>query len=140
MKSTIKSYYTEKQFTCLKDDIKGFLEGYSGDGILNIYTKHTTCAIKILENELLLLADINNILDKMFPKEGNYMHDRIEIRDVPSSERINGFSHLRQLFLSTSETIPVINGEAQLGTWQTPFLIELDPARERDVVYSLIKG
>lgn len=140
MRNETRVYFTEKQFTCLRDDIDGFLKGFSGDGLLNIYTKHTTCAIKILENELLLLADINNALDKMFPKDGLYMHDRIEIRDVPVDERINGYSHLRQLFLSTSETIPVLNGEAQLGKWQTPFLIELDPARDREVVFSLIEA
>ena len=139
MKTIIKKYFTEKQFTSLKEDINIFLDGFQGDGILNIYTKHTTCAIKIIEKELLLLADINNFLDKMFPKDGGYMHDRIEIRDVPVNERINGHSHMRQLFLSTSETIPIISGQVQLGIWQTPFLIELDPAREREVVFSLIK-
>lgn len=140
MKNLVKSFYTEKQFTCLKNDIAEFLGDFEGDGLLNIYTKHTTCAIKILENELLLLADINRFLDKTFPKDGDYMHDRIEIRDVPASERINGYSHMRQLFLSTSECIPVIAGKPQLGTWQTPFLIELDPARNREVVFSLVSG
>jgi len=138
VKVLVKKYYTEKQFTCLKCDVESFLEGEAGSGLLNIYTKHTTCAIKIIENELLLLADINNYLDAAFPKDGNYMHDRIEIRDVPVDERINGYSHMRQLFLSTSETIPVIKGAPQIGKWQTPFLIELDPAREREVVFSFV--
>ena len=68
------------------------------------------------------------------------MHDIIGIRDVPPTERINGYSHLRQLFLSTSETIPVLGGKIQLGKWQTPFLVELDPARDREVVFSLIES
>lgn len=140
MRHTIRTYTTEKQFTCLTQDVTDFLKGETGSGHLNVYTKHTTCAIKILENELLLLADINNYLDTTFPKDGNYMHDRIEIRDVPLDERINAYSHLRQLGLTTSETIPVIDGKPQLGKWQTLFLIELDPIRDRDVVFSFLKS
>ena len=140
MKNIVKSYYTDKQFTCLKKDINCFLEGFEGDGLLNVYTRHTTCAIKIIENEILLLADIHTTLDRIFPEGGRYMHDIIGIRDVPPTERINGYSHLRQLFLTTSETIPVLGGKPQLGKWQTPFLVELDPARDREVVFSLIES
>ena len=140
MKNIVKNYYTDKQFTCLKKDINCFLEEFEGDGLLNVYTRHTTCAIKIIENEILLLADIHTTLDRIFPEGGRYMHDIIGIRDVPPTERINGYSHLRQLFLSTSETIPVLGGKIQLGKWQTPFLVELDPARDREVVFSLIES
>jgi secondary thiamine-phosphate synthase enzyme len=140
MKHIIKSYKTIKQFTDLTFDIKEFTSQINGNGLLHIFTRHTTCAVKILENEILLLADINNYFDKNFPKDGNYMHDRIEIRDVPVDERINAYSHLRQLGLSTSETIPVVNGEAMLGKWQTVFLIELDPIRDREVVFSFLEA
>ena len=125
---------TEKQFTNLNNIINDFLKNEKGNGVVNIFTRHTTCAVKIIENELLLLADINDHLDKTFPKNGNYLHDRIEIRDVPIDERINGFSHLRQLNFPTSETIPVYNGVMMLGKWQTVFLIEFDPVREREIV------
>lgn len=138
MKSLIKSYWTDKQFTCLLEDVSDFIADFDGNGLLSIYTKHTTCAIKILENEILLLADINKMLERLFPKCGDYLHDVIELRDVPEDERINGFSHMRQFFLPTSETIPVIGGQLQLGEWQTPFLVDLDTVRERQVVFSLL--
>jgi secondary thiamine-phosphate synthase enzyme len=125
---------TEKQFTSLNDSLREFVQNEKGIGILNIFTKHTTCAIKILENELLLLADINNYLDDTFPNNKKYMHDKIEIREVPQNERINGYSHMRQLFFSTSENIPVEDGKLMLGSWQTVFLIEFDPIRNREIV------
>lgn len=130
---------TEKQFTRLNELIEDFLKGKKGDGVVNVFTKHTTCAIKIIEGEILLLADINNFLDKLIPKENDYMHDKIEIREVPINERINAYSHLRQLLLPTSETIPVSDGKLLLGKWQSVFLVELDPIREREVVFTYIE-
>jgi secondary thiamine-phosphate synthase enzyme len=129
--------YTEKQFTRLNEEIEDFLKDKK-NGIVHIFTKHTTCAIKIIENELLLLADINNFLDELIPPSNNYMHDKIEIREVPANERINAHSHLKQFVLPTSETIPVENGKMLLGKWQSVFLVELDPARDREVIISFI--
>lgn len=125
---------TEKQFTPLNDIINDFLKGKKGIGAVNVFVAHTTCAIKILEGELLLLADINNFLDETFPKDKKYMHDIIEIRDVPINERVNGFSHMRELFFSCNASIPVEDGKMLLGVWQTVYLVEFDPVRERDIV------
>ncbi len=125
---------TEKQFTRLNEYVEEFIKDKKGDGLVNVFVQHTTCAIKIIEGEILLLADINNFLEKLAPKENNYMHDKIEIRDVPINERINAYSHLRQLLLTTSETIPCSNGKLLLGKWQSIFLVELDPMRDRDVI------
>lgn len=129
---------TEKQFTRLNDYLNDFIKDKKGAGLLHVFTTHTTCAIKIIEGEILLLADINNFLDTLIPKENNYMHDRIEIRDVPVNERINAHSHLRQLFLPTSETIPVQDGKMMLGKWQSVYLVELDPIRDRNVIFTYI--
>ena len=129
---------TEKQFTQLDGQLSEFVKNKKGIGLLNVFTTHTTCAIKIIEGETLLLADINNFLDTLIPKDGNYMHDKIEIRDVPVNERINAHSHLRQLFLPTSETIPVQNGKLMLGKWQSVYLVELDPTRDRQVIFTYI--
>lgn len=129
---------TLKQFISLNEYIGDFINETTGHGIVHIFTRHTTCAIKILEDELLLLADINNYLDETFPKNQKYMHDRIEIREVPINERINGYSHMRQMFFSTSESIPVKDGKLLLGQWQTVFLIEFDPIRDRDIVITYI--
>lgn len=127
---------TEKQFTSLREEIHLFLKGKKGCGMLNIFVAHTTCAIKIMEGEILLLSDVNAYLEKEFPVDGGWRHDIISIRDVPINERVNGFSHMRQLFFSTDATIPVQDGEMLLGKWQDVFLVEFDPIRERTVYLS----
>ena len=127
---------TEKQFTPLNERLEEFIKNKKGSGMVNVFVAHTTCAIKILEGELLLLGDINNYLDKTFPKDGKYLHDIIEIRDVPIKERVNGFSHMRQLFFDVSANIPVQDGKLQLGKWQTVYLVEFDPIRARKVIFT----
>jgi len=138
MKRKTVKLTTEKQFTSLNKILEEFVQGEKGDGLLNVFTKHTTNAVKIIEGDTLLLADINNFFSKIVPEKDNYMHDKIEIRDVPVTERINAHSHLRQLMLPTSETIPVHDGKLLLGKWQTVFLVELDPIREREVVLTYL--
>lgn len=124
---------TEKQFTPLNDVIEKFLTGKKGLGMLNVFVAHTTCAIKVMEGEILLLSDVNTYLNKTFPEKNDYRHDIIEIRDVPLNERVNGHSHMRQLFFDSDVTLPVEDGKLVLGKWQKVFLIEFDPIRERDV-------
>lgn len=132
----VKTFKTEKQFTDLTSVIKEFVANRKGNGVVNVFVRHATCGIKILENEILLLADINQHLESLAPRDKKYLHDQIEIRDVPVNERINGFSHIRQLYFSSSENIPVVDGKLLLGKWQTIFLVELDPIRDREVVFS----
>lgn len=124
---------TEKQFTPLNDIIEEFIKDRTGTGMVNIFVGHTTCAIKVMEGEILLLSDVNTYLEETFPVNNSYRHDIISIRDVPINERVNGHSHMKQMFFSTDASIPVEDGKMLLGKWQTVFLVEFDPIRERDV-------
>lgn len=129
----------EKQFTPLDDYINDFIKDKKGMGLVNVFVAHTTCAIKIMEGEILLLSDVNEYLNHCFPKENGYRHDIIEIRDVPLNERVNGHSHMKQLFFGTDVNIPVEDGKMLLGKWQTVFLIEFDPIRDREVIISYME-
>ena len=130
---------TEKQFTPLDDYIHDFIKDKKGYGIVNVFVAHTTCAIKIMEGEILLLSDVNRYLNQTFPCENEYRHDIIEIRDVPINERVNGHSHMKQLFFGTDVNIPVEDGKMMLGKWQTVFLVEFDPVRNREVIITYIE-
>lgn len=125
---------TEKQFTSLKSIVNDFIQNQTGMGMVNIFVAHTTCGIKVMEGEILLLSDVNTYLEKTWPEKGDYRHDIIGIRDVPINERINGFSHMRQLFFANEVNIPTQDGEMLLGKWQDVFLIEFDPIRDRQVI------
>ena len=110
------------------------------NGFAVVYSKHTTAAIKINENEPLLLQDMAEFLEKISPRENGYQHNNFEIRTVNmhEDESPNGHAHLQHLVLGTSETVPVIGGEMQVGTYQSVFFIELDQPRSREVMVQIV--
>lgn len=104
-------------------------ESEIANGIVNIYSKHSTSAIVVNENETGLLDDFENILGDIVPENNRYKHDTIDN---------NAVSHLRSLFLGPSETIPFSDKKLALGTWQSIFFIELDGPRKRTVEITLV--
>jgi secondary thiamine-phosphate synthase enzyme len=100
-----------------------------------VFSKHTTAAITIQENEPLLLTDMANFLERLSPKTGHYRHNDFSVRTVHmhEDECPNGHSHCQHLSLGSSETIPVIEGELALGQWQRIFMVELDGEKATQV-------
>lgn len=107
-------------------------------GIVNLYTTHTTTAIRINENERGLLDDIKQFLEQKAPPFRPYKHDDIESREVPEDEPSNAHSHLKSLILGASETIPLLHSELILGRWQSIFLVDLDGPRQRKMIVHII--
>ena len=109
-------------------------------GFAVVYSKHTTAAVKINENEPLLLQDMEQFLERVAPRNGKYRHNDFTIRTVNMNEDEcpNGHAHCQQLLLGTSETIPIVEGIMQFGRWQSIFLIELDHPRQREVVVQVL--
>ena len=109
-------------------------------GFAVVYSRHTTAAIKINENEPLLLQDMEQFLERMAPRNGDYRHNDFTIRTVNMTEDEcpNGHAHCQQLLLGTSETIPIVGGMMQFGRWQSIFMIELDHPRSREVMVQVM--
>lgn len=127
------------QFIDLTDDVAAVVRR-SGirDGVVHVYSHHTTAAIRINENEPLLLGDFQRLLERLAPV-GGYAHDDLERRvGVPPDERKNGHAHSRHLLLASSESVPLEDGRLVLGAWQRLFLIELCSPRQRRVSVQVI--
>ncbi|WP_458455536.1 secondary thiamine-phosphate synthase enzyme YjbQ [Methanobrevibacter sp.] len=100
------------------------------EGIISIFSKHSTSAIVVNENERGLLSDLEFMLNNLVSDKFSYQHDRIDD---------NAGSHLKSFLLSSSECLPVKNGKLDLGTWQSVFFIELDgPRRARTVTLTMV--
>ena len=110
------------------------------NGIVVVFSRHTTAAIKINENEPLLLQDMECFLERCAARNGHYLHNDFTIRTVNMTEDEcpNGHAHCQHLLLGTSETIPIIDGEMQFGRWQSIFLIELDRPRPREILVQIL--
>lgn len=100
------------------------------EGIVSIFSKHSTSAIAVNENEKGLLNDLEKMMDNLISDEFRYQHDMIDN---------NAKSHLKSFLLSSSECLPVKNSKLDLGTWQSVFFIELDgPRRSRTVTLTMV--
>lgn len=114
--------------------IKELLESTAiQNGQVLVFSRHTTTALAINEDEKRLLEDIKVHLRKLAPESERYLHNDLHLRDVPDGEPMNAHSHLMALMLSTSEVIPIVNGKLALGTWQSVLFFELDGPRKRTV-------
>ena len=104
-------------------------------GQVVIMSNHTTAAVVLNEHEPLLLNDMARVLSRIAPAGDYYEHNDFSIRthNMTDRECANGHAHCQHLFLGASETVPIHNGAAHIGEWQSIFLVELDHARPRTV-------
>lgn len=101
------------------------------EGIISIFSKHSTSAIVVNENESGLLKDLEFTLDNLITDKFAYDHDKIDS---------NAKSHLKSFLLSSSECLPIRNSRLDLGTWQSVFFIELDGPRSGRTISLTIIG
>lgn len=135
------SYSTSRgrDFIDITDDVAGVVRRSGAtEGIVHVSSHHTTAAIRINENEPLLIEDFRAMLERIAP-EGDYGHNDLDRRvSAEPDEPQNGHSHCQHLLLSSGESVPLTGGRLELGAWQRIFLIELDSARQRHVTVQVI--
>lgn len=100
------------------------------DGLVQIYAQGATAAIMVQENwDDSVQTDVVHLLQKMIPN-GVWLHDK---------QDGNGDAHLKSGLVGPSESIPVIDGEPGLSTWQNIFFCEFDgPRDERRIVVTVL--
>jgi len=99
------------------------------NGLVNVFIPGSTGAITTMEYEPGLKKDLANALSRIAPKDIYYFHHERWGDD-------NGRSHVKASIVGPSLTVPIINGEVILGTWQQVVFLELDtrPRRRRIIV------
>lgn len=101
------------------------------DGLCAVYAHGATAAIMIQENwDASVPTDVVHFLQKLVPP-GGWLHDR---------QDDNGDAHIKAGLVGPSETIPVVDGELGLSTWQGVFFCEFDgPRRDRRVLVTVLR-
>ena len=103
----------------ITDQIESTIEKRSiQNGTVSAFVQHTSCSIVIMENaDPTARRDLEEFFDRLVPEDADYFtHDAEGSDDMPS--------HIRMVLTRTSETIPIVDGRLQLGTWQGIFLFE----------------
>ena len=98
------------------------------EGLVSLWSMHTTCSLFINEFQTALLTDIKRFLEQMVARDAEWMHNNPEHSDC---DRMNADSHLRALLLGHNLTLQVSGGEVVLGQWQRILMAELDGPRAR---------
>lgn len=132
---------TAPEFIDISDEVQRIVnESGIAFGQVTIFSTHTTAAIRVNENEPLLLQDMARVLNEIAPHHGDYEHNDFTRRtvNIEDGECKNGHAHCQHLFLSTSETVPIIDGRLTIGQWQRIFLVELDQPRQRRVLVNIV--
>jgi len=96
------------------------------------FVRGSTAAITTMEYEPGGIHDLQALLDRLVPVEGDYEHNRIN-RDT------NSHAHQRASLVGPAQVVPVEEGHLALGTWQQLVLIDFDDRpRERTVVVQVV--
>ena len=88
------------------------------NGIVTVFVQHTSCSVVIMENaDPTAQRDLESFFDHLVPENADYFtHEAEGSDDMPS--------HIRMVLTRTSESMPIVDGKMQLGTWQGIFLFE----------------
>jgi secondary thiamine-phosphate synthase enzyme len=98
------------------------------EGIVTLWSMHTTAALFINEFQKALLSDIKSFLEDVVSRDRYYMHNDPLHSDC---DRRNADAHLRAALLGHSLSLQISGGELVLGQWQRILMAELDGPRAR---------
>jgi secondary thiamine-phosphate synthase enzyme len=102
------------------------------NGLACVFVVGSTAAVTTVECEPGLVADMKDAMDRLYPKDIDYEHQR-------RWSDGNGHSHIRASFVGPSLTVPVVGGALHLGTWQQIVFLEFDnKPRTREVAVQIV--
>jgi len=102
------------------------------NGLLTVFCRHTSASLFIQENaDPDVRQDLLAAFDRLAPREAGYVHSTEGPDDMPA--------HIRTMLSGVSLSIPVVEGQMVLGTWQGVYLAEhRDRPHTRDLIVHLI--
>lgn len=96
------------------------------------FVRGSTAAVTTMEYEPGGIQDLQEMLERLIPSEGDYEHNRL-------NHDTNSHAHQRASMIGPSESVPVIDGRLALGTWQQLVMIDFDDRpRERTVIVQVV--
>jgi thiamine phosphate synthase YjbQ (UPF0047 family) len=124
------------------------------NGILMVFSQHTTCSVLIQEasddvnywGTELLMQDLVNVLEGIIPTcrtEGDYLHpgpEHIKAAAQRNEEpfwSLNTDAHLRSVLMGRSASLPVVDGQMQLGEFGRIYFADFDQVRARERIVTV---
>ena len=104
-----------------------------GDGLLHVFVPHATAGIAVLETGAGSDEDLLAALQDLLPADDRWQHRH--------GSAGHGRSHVLPALVPPYASLPVLEGELALGTWQSVTLVDLNVDNpEREVRLSFLQG
>lgn len=101
-------------------------------GTVTLFCPGSTGGLTTIEFENGVVADMKQVLDEITPPDRDYRHHLRWGDD-------NGHSHIRAALIGPSLTVPFVDGQLTLGTWQQIVFCDFDTRpRERKLVVQIM--
>jgi len=108
------------------------IESEIKNGTVTVFCPSATSALTTIEYESGCISDLQRLFDEIIPQNREYAHNA-RWHDG------NGHSHVRAALLGPSLTIPFVEGDLTLGTWQQVIYVDFDiRSRHRELVLQII--
>ncbi len=99
-------------------------------GTVTVFVPGSTAGVTTIEYEPNVVADLAEAIRRLIPEGAPYRHNTIDD---------NGHSHVRAALVGPSLTVPFVNKELLLGTWQQIVLIDFDThPRQRRLILQIV--
>jgi secondary thiamine-phosphate synthase enzyme len=101
-------------------------------GTVTIFCPGSTGGLTTIEYESGVVADLEHILEEVIPVDRDYRHHLRWGDD-------NGSSHIRAALIGPSLTVPFVQGQLTLGTWQQIVFLNFDTrSRSRRLIVQIM--
>lgn len=121
-------------FHLITGDIMRRLPTLPQTGVLNLFVKHTSCALSLNENaDPAVRSDLETAFDRLIPDNTKGFQHTLEGRDdMPA--------HVKSVITGGSLSIPITRGRLNLGIWQGIYLCEFRQNGEERILIATIIG
>ena len=102
--------------------VRAFAAEAESSGLLHVFVPHATAGVALMETGSGSERDLDELLARLLPRDDRYAHRHGSVG--------HGGDHLLPILVSPSLTLPVLDGDIALGTWQS--IVMVDPNRENN--------
>ena len=100
------------------------------EGMVLVSAMHITAGVWVNDAEEGIIADIDEMLEKVAPYGPDYRHHR--------TGEDNGDAHLKSILVHNQVVLPVTEGRLDLGPWQQVYYAEFDGRRKKRAIIKII--
>ena len=124
----VRSTKREEMIDITAQAAKFVRENSTGEGVLMLFTQHTTCGLTVNENaDPDVQSDMLGFLDRLIPQMEPHLKHGEQ----------NSDAHIKSSLMGASAAVPYDDWKLQLGRWQAIYLCEFDGPRERTVLITV---